>query len=346
MLPGFLRLGGKKVPNWLIPAVGYAISVACLIWVFRGVDRAELRANIRDIHWRWVVVAVCADIGTYIFQAWRWNLLLNPVVRPSLWRSVQAIYVGLFANELFPLRPGEVIRCFLQARWSKLPFSVAFSSVVIERIFDGIWLVLVFAVSTVLVGTHSPLPRWLIEGGKVLGVVTLGLALVLGLVMFRKHHAHAAVSNTRWAQHLRVLVEDLHLMGNSPSFYAAAGVSSLYLLIQVIPVYALMQGFKFDLSIGAATVVMIIWRLGTVLPQAPGNVGSSQALLVMALGLFGVEKADATSFSVMTWLVITLPLLLAGFIALAITDMKLGELRRHAHSMATPAAVSGETGGR
>jgi hypothetical protein len=100
------------------------------------------------------------------------------------------------------------------------------------------------------------------------------------------------------------------------------------------------------LSIGAATVVMIIWRLGTVLPQAPGNVGSSQALLVMALGLFGVEKADATSFSVMTWLVITLPLLLAGFIALAITDMKLGELRRHAHSMATPAAVSGETGGR
>jgi len=339
MLPGFLKFGGKRVPKWFIPAVGYVISLACLIWVFKGVNLAEMRDNFRSIHWGWVVLAVGADIAVYIFQAWRWNLLLSPVVRAPLWRSVQAIYVGLFANEVFPLRPGEVIRCFLQARWSRLPFSVALSSVIIERIFDGIWLVLVFAVSTAFVR----LPRSLMEGGRVLGVVTLGAALVLGLVMFRKHHAHAAVANTRWSERLRVLVEDLHLMGNSPSFYAAAAASSLYLLIQVIPVYALMRGFEFDLSIGAATVVVIIWRLGTVLPQAPGNIGSSQALIVMALGLFGVNKSDATSFSVMTWTVITLPLLIAGFIALAITDMKLGELRRHANSMASPAEAGSET---
>lgn len=338
MLPGFLRLGDKKVPKWLVPAAGYVVSLACLVWVFKGVDLAEVRENFRSIHWAWVILAVGADMGVYIFQAWRWNLLLSPVVRAPLWRSVQAIYVGLFANEVLPLRPGEVIRCFLQARWSELPFSVALSSVIIERTFDGIWLVLVFAVSTAFVS----LPRSLVEGGKVLGLVTLWLAVMLGLVMFRKHHAHAAVSNTRWAERLRVLVEDLHRMGNSPSFYVAAAASSLYLLIQVIPVYALMRGFEFDLSIWAATVVLIIWRLGTVLPQAPGNIGSTQALLVVALRLFGVEKSDATSFSVMAWLVVTLPLLIAGFVALAITDMKLGELRRHAHSMGGPLQVAAE----
>jgi len=36
-----------------------------------------------------------------------------PVVRLRLWRTVQAIYIGLFANEVLPLRVGELIRCYL-----------------------------------------------------------------------------------------------------------------------------------------------------------------------------------------------------------------------------------------
>ena len=323
-----------RVPAWVIPALGYAVSIASLAWILHGVDGSQIIEDLQSLRWKWVILAVLGDIGAYIWQAYRWNLLLSPVVRVPLWRSIQAIYVGLFANEVLPLRPGEVIRSYLQARWTEVPFSVAFSSVIIERIFDGLWLVTIFALTTAFI----TLPPFMVDMARFVAAVVIVMSILLGVVMFRKHHAHAACSATRWGTKLRVLVEDLHLMGNSKSFYAAAAASLPYLLLQVIPIYALMRAYELDLTIWPALVVLVIFRVGTTIPQAPGNVGASQALMVLSLSLFGIDKTTATGYSVMTWGVITLPLLIAGFLALAITGLRLGDLRHHArtHMAAAP----------
>ncbi len=322
---------GKFSPKWLF-AVTNIFSLACLVWVLHDLDLAGLADDLANMHWGWVTVAVAADILVYVWQGYRWSLLLNPVTPVPLWRSVRAIYVGLFANEVLPLRSGEVIRCYLQGRWSGLPFSVVLSSALIERIFDGIWLMFMLVVSLRFV----KLPKFLVDGSMVLGAVIAVAAIILGIVMFHKHHAHAAVASSRWARKLQVLVDDLHAIGNSPSFYLAAAVSLPYLLLQVVPIYALLQGFDIDLSVGAACVVLLILRLGTVLPQAPGNLGTFQAITALALSLFGVEMAVAKRFSIILWGVITLPLLVIGFIALAVTGMRIGELRRHAQAGLAP----------
>lgn len=329
MVSGVLSYRGKMIPPWLVPVVGYAISVACLIWVFRGVDLRAVLRDFTELDWRWVSLAVVSDISVYIWQAWRWNLLLRPVERVPLGRSVLAIYVALFANELLPLRPGEfLIRPYLQARWSKIPFSVVLSSILIERVFDGIWLGLAFWLTTMFIR----LPGFLVQGGRLLGVVVLWMAVLLALVMFHKQRAKEAVPETRWGAKLEVLMDDLHLMGRSPYFYGALAASLPYLLFQIVPIFALIQGFGLELSLWSATVLLVIIRLGTLLPQAPGNVGSFQALTVLVLGWYGIDKTTATGFSVMVWAVITLPLLVAGFLALALTGMNLGELKQRAET--------------
>ncbi|HWR49632.1 MAG TPA: lysylphosphatidylglycerol synthase transmembrane domain-containing protein [Bryobacteraceae bacterium] len=333
-----LGLQKYKVPVWFLPALGYAISIGSLVWVLQDVDASTMWADLRGLHWGWVGLAVAGDILTYVIQGWRWNMLLSPVVRVPIWRSIQAVYVGLFANEVLPLRPGEVIRSYLQARWSSLPFSVTFSSAIIERIIDGLWLMLAFFVTAAFV----TLPGVIMDIAKLVAVVVVLFAVFLGLVMFRKGHAHAIGSKTRWGAHIKVLIEDLHLMGNSRSFYGAAFASLPYLLIQVVPVYGLMRAYGLDLSVWPAMVVLLILRIGTVVPQAPGNLGAAQALIVLALGLFGVDKTTATGVSLMTWTVITMPLLVAGAIALAFTGLKLGDLKDHAnaHMAAAPIATA------
>jgi len=337
MLVGSRKLLGFNAPSWVIPALGYAISIGALIWAFHGVDFKALLQDYSSIQWLWVPVAVLSDLSVYVWQAFRWNLLLAPVARVPLWRSVRAIYVGLFANEILPMRTGELIRPYLQARWSEMPFSVVFSSVIIERIFDGIWLMLAFFAATLVV----PMPRFLVEGGKLMAAFVAAAALLLGLVMFRKHHAHAAVAATRWSAWLRVLVEDLHAMGHSGSFYAALIASLPYLLLQVVPIFALMRAYKLDLSVWAAMVVLLIVRLGTAIPQAPGNVGVLQLLTELALRLFDVDKTTAAGFSAIVWIVITAPLLLAGSAALIVTGIKFEELRHHARTL-TPAGAASE----
>ena len=141
-----------------------------------------------------------------------------------------------------------------------------------------------------------PLPRYLIDGTQIMGV---GLCVLLGLVIFiavHKQNAHAVVSETGWASGLRHVVEGIHAMGNWRTMLAVAGASLIYLALQIVPVWALMEGYGLDLSIWAAAAVYIILRLGTVIPNAPGNAGLYQFFCVLGLGLFDVPNRRLWDF--------------------------------------------------
>src|SRR5258708_6568104 len=159
----------KKIPGWLMPALGYTLSAASLIWVFHGFNLRQTLANRASLDWRYVSVAVIVDLAVYLCHAWRWNILLRPVARLPFWRSVQSIYIGLYANEILPLRTGEVLRAYLLAHWNEIPISLALASVAIERVLDGIRLVIALLITTQLV----PLPGYLVDATRVMG---LGLA--------------------------------------------------------------------------------------------------------------------------------------------------------------------------
>ena len=304
------------------------ISVACLYWVLHDVDAKQLSEEVWTMDWKWVTIAVVSDILVYFWHAYRWSLLLSPLATVGFWHTLRAIYVGLFANEILPFRTGEVIRCYLVARWTDLPFSVSLSSALIERIFDGIWLMLCLFVTVKFV--H--LPKGLVDGGIFLGCIVLILALLLASAIFFKDNARKVLSRNRFLSKFIIVLEDLNIIGHSRFVYFSAIASLPYLLLQIIPIYALSRGYGIDLSIGEAAALMVILRLGAVPPQAPGNVGTFQALTVLGLKIFGVQAALAKRFSVVMWSVITLPLLIVGFIALAITGMKIAEIRREAHS--------------
>jgi uncharacterized protein (TIRG00374 family) len=328
----------RKIPKWLMPLSGYALSAASLIWFFLHSNFHEMLTAFDRLDWRYVSVAVIFDLAVYVCHGWRWNILLRPVARPSFWRSVQAIYIGLYANEILPLRTGEVIRCYLLAHWNDIPISLAISSAVIERILDGILMVIAMILTT----RRVPLPPYIVKGTELLGG---GLCVLLGLVIFvavHKQKAHAVVLESKWASGLRHVVEGIHAMGNWRTMLATSGASLVYLALQVVPVWALMESFGLDLSVWAAAVVFLIVRFGTVIPNAPGNVGLQQYFCVLGLKLFFVPEATAIQFSLTMLGVLTLPLLIGGFVAVALTGLKLGDIRSRAHTSMRSTVVASD----
>jgi len=285
---------------------------------------------------------VVSDILVYFWHAWRWSLLLSPLAEVPFWNSLRAIYVGLFANEVLPLRTGEVIRCYLLSRWTELPFSVSLSSAFIERVFDGAWLIVGFLITMRIVR----LPKYMMDAGVLLIVlIVLGGAL-LAVAMYYKAETHATFSQNKILSKLNIVIEDLHIIGHSRYLYFSAFASLPYLLMQVVPIYALARGYPgFDLTIAQSFALMVILRLGSVIPQAPGNVGLFQFLTVKGLLIFAVNAGVARRFSFVMWGVITLPLLIAGFIALAITGVRVGELRHQAHARMKNREKPAATGG-
>src|SRR5215470_17988726 len=120
--------------------MAYAFALACLVWVFHDIKGRELLAAMSIAKWQFAALAVSVDILTYILQGVRWKLLLSPLGRLSSWRTTQAIYAGLFTNELALLRLGELVRAFLISRWLPARFALVLPSMVVERFLDTFWL--------------------------------------------------------------------------------------------------------------------------------------------------------------------------------------------------------------
>jgi uncharacterized protein (TIRG00374 family) len=317
----------RKIPSWVPQACGWLISAVCLIWVLRDYDPRLIVAAIKDLDWKWIPLVIVADLVVYVCHGWRWQTLLSPVERVPFWRSVQSIYIGLFANELLPLRTGEVIRCYLLAHWSKLQLTVVIASIGIERLIDGIYMIGAFWITSRYVkGIPGPLLR-VVDG--------MGVLLVLGVLLFafivnRKHHAHSLVSEHRYAAMLWHMIEGLHLMGSTWNVIKTCAISFLYLALQILTVYWLMKAAKLDYSIFVAAGVLAIVRFATVIPNAPGNIGVLQAGAYVALRLFEADEDVAKSFSFIMFFALTLPLLIGGTLALALTGLNLGEVHKNA----------------
>jgi uncharacterized membrane protein YbhN (UPF0104 family) len=338
-------LGEKKssgIRSRVLLVVTNLVSIGCLVWALRDAKLGELKDDLASMNWWWVAVAVIADVVMYFWHAMRWRILLRPVVPLRYWDTVRAIYVGLFANEVLPFRVGEVLRCYLLTKETRLlanetalPFSVSLTSALIERVFDGIWL----SVCLFLMLRFIPIPRglhYLVDGGYVLMIVVLVLAAALGGAMFHHYKSGPAQSAKPWRRQLRILCEDLEIIGHSRYLFGAFLQSLPYLLLGVIPIYASFRGYGFDLPLKTAFGLMVILRLGGVVPQAPGNLGVFQFLARESLvRIFNVVPDEAGRFSLVLWAIVTIPLMVGGAISLVVTGSKLSDLHRAARTEAS-----------
>ena len=313
-------------------ALGYLFALAGLFWVFHDLHPRQLVSVITVHSWWLVAASVFFDVLTYMLQGLRWGLLLAPVGHLGPLRATQAIYAGLFTNEVVPLRFGELVRAFLASRWLRSNIGVVIPSMIVERFLDALWLVVGLGLAAIFV----PLPRNLVKAGDWLGAVVLAITIAFIWMVLRKERALEwsitedvlrSGRHARGLSFLSRLARGLREIGISRGLYAAVALSAGMLACQALAIWLLMLSFGLRLSVLAATVVVLIVRLGTAIPNAPANVGSFQFFTVLALGLFGVEKTVAAGFSIVDFFILTAPLWIIGLFALSRTGMSIGDMR-------------------
>jgi uncharacterized membrane protein YbhN (UPF0104 family) len=316
----------NKFRSWTIIAVTNVLSLVCMVWVLKNANLHRIWGEVRHMKWGWVCLAVVCDIAVYLLHGWRWKLLLRPLARVPFLQTLEAIYVGLFTNEVFPLRAGELIRCFLLSKSTELPLSVTFASAVIERIFDGVWLICFFLFCL----RFRRMPGVLITGGYVLAVVIVVLAVVLGYAMYARKQSLNLVFGLSWPRWFNTLIEDLHLIGHSRYLYYSFMVSGFYLMAQMLPIYGLVRAYNLNVPWTASFAAMVLLRLSSVIPQAPGNIGSFHWVAARALIMFGVDGQLARRFTIILWAGVTIPLIVIGFVAVTMEGINMSHLQREA----------------
>lgn len=318
-----------RLQRWL----GYLFASACLVWVFYGLHPRHLLGAIKIEYWMWLAPAVFFDVLTYVLQGIRWSLLLTPIGNLRPLQATQAIYAGLFTNEVMPLRLGELVRALLVSRRLDSGMGKVIPSLVVERFLDALWLAVGIGLAAIL----TPLPRNLLEAGDALGAFVLAAVVVFLWIVLRKEKQlergeKEKASRTRLLSRisaaLKSLAGGLREIGISRNLYLAALLSAGMLACQALAVWFMMLAYGLTLPLAAGAVVLLIVRLGTTIPNAPANVGSFQFFTVVALGLFGVEKTVAVGFSIVDFVVLTVPLWLLGLLALTKSGLTVASLRK------------------
>ncbi|HEY6401640.1 MAG TPA: lysylphosphatidylglycerol synthase transmembrane domain-containing protein, partial [Blastocatellia bacterium] len=268
--------------------------------MLRDIRPSRLAGQLAGIDWRWVGLAMICFVLSYVVQAVRWQLLLEPVGKIRLLEAAQAIFVGLFTNEVLPMRPGEFARAYLASRLMSAPFVAILPSIIVERLFDGVWL----ALSIGLAAIFAPLPEDLIQAGETFGAaIALLVALFIYLAVRPPGPGRAHRAMLKWKPLRSVaaagaqLRDGLRETGRTKEFYLAFALSLLFLALQTLAFWLIMLGYGLPVSLWIGVAVFVIVNLGTAIPNTPGNIGSYQFFTVLGLTMFGVEKTPATEFS-------------------------------------------------
>ena len=138
-------------------ALGLAISAALLIYLFRHIPWRDVSEQIRQANWLLLAAAAVAATGMFPLRARRWRTILDPVAPKlpfgPLWRATA---IGMMVNNTVPARAGELARAYVLSREvPAVPFSTALASLVVDRVFDAIVVLLLLIVAIFAPGFPS-----------------------------------------------------------------------------------------------------------------------------------------------------------------------------------------------
>jgi glycosyltransferase 2 family protein len=308
--------------------IGYGLAIVCLVWVLHDFHIVQAMKELAKVDWKWVLVGMGFDVLSYVVQAVRWKWLLSPFGKVKLTHAIRAVFAGLFANLIFPLRPGELLRSYLISDSEDITIGRVLGSVGVERLVDLVIATASLAVASLLVDLRPPFRKV----ADTLGIATLVLLGIVVIVIYvlevkLSQKPDFATGPRRLPGKLMGALLGLHAMGTAPSFYSSVMASLALPFCQVLGLWAMMQAYGLHLPFKAAIVVLLVINLGVSLPNAPANVGAYQFFCVLGLSVFEVEKTTATSFSFFAFLALTVPFIFLGFAGLVRSGLSLKSMR-------------------
>lgn len=292
--------------NTLTITGGLLVSALFLWLALREVDLTLLRKSLSDASW-WPLLPFTLALAVYFtLKAIRWRLLIRDEhgVRPK--QLVNPMMMGFAANNVFPLRAGELIRAYTASRSLGIPISEVIASLFIERALDALSVAALVSIAVVLwqlghggdeqvTGLFwAAILLMILAAGGLLLVGFFGNALPrLAEFLPTRWQARTSTLLTQFANGLEPVVRSdrwraLGVLSASLSQWFLIGVCTLLSMLAV----GVDQGSLVD-QISTAIIVLGVVVVGTSAPSGPAYVGAIEYAFVLGLGFFDVPATDA-----------------------------------------------------
>ncbi|MCA9051919.1 MAG: flippase-like domain-containing protein [Planctomycetaceae bacterium] len=324
------------------------VTSGCLAYAVAGMDWEKLRQSAAQADYRMLLPMSLILVAFYALKGWRWALLLHPVRNLTTWQVTPAMMTGFMANNLLPAHLGEFVRVLVLGQQFGLKKTPVLSTVVLERVFDILAVLLLLGTSLFFV---EGMPDELRRACHVFGVVSLGgVAVLLSYMLFTQHFIALARRILGWIPFvpaslservLEMLETAAHGLASvrNPRLLAGISVSSLLQwMLNGLMVFCAARAFGVPLTYFDSLMVMGIIVFAILLPSPPGYFGVMQACYVAVL-VPRFPQEDVVACSVFYQMSQFIPVTLVGFVFMNRIGLSLGRLQSAAAAGANPDAT-------
>jgi glycosyltransferase 2 family protein len=334
------------------------LALAILWWFGRTLDWIEVKKAVGHSDARLLALATLIICAAYLFRAYRWGVLLAPLGPAKLRDLFVATTVGFGAVFLFG-RAGEIVRpVVLPMRDQRVRASASFVTIMIERIYDMMAVVLMFAVN--LLWFRPPVNLGAeFSRVRLAGIVLLigAIAAVAGLAWFRRR-SQAAIMwlNRRFESWRRMpkrlsraivsmleqLARALRVLVDARELAVTIGLTAVVWLGIVLANFLVLRAFGLPFGI-TETVFVLGWSLvGSLVPTPGGAAGAFHAATAAGLIFLGVARDTAAAVSILMHIIDFGPAVIFGFFYFVRGDINISRLRALTSTEAFEHAVEDE----
>ncbi len=318
--------------RWPILLVGLLISLFFLWLALRDLHLGEVWATLRQAHYGWLVPAVAVYFVSVWFRSLRWSFLLRSSKRVSANRLFPIVVIGYMGNDILPFRLGEVLRAYVLWRKEAINVGTTLTTALLERLFDGLTMVLFVLFGLLFVPLSQFLSRLVLVASAVFfGALVAFLFLAARPTLLRRV-AQALIGRLvplRFRPPLWGFVEGV--IAGLESLRSGRDVLALFgmtLWVWVIETFKYwLVSFAFDLRLSYVGIMLMggAVNLLTALPSLPGYIGTFELGIKVLEGI-GAPSALAGSYVLVLHAILLLPVTLLGLVFMAVEGIRWAEV--------------------
>jgi len=298
-------------------AIGVAIS-GVAIWILAGsVDVPRTVDVLRTANPAWIllmVVTVFLDVGS---RGARWQALLAPIKRLPYRRVLAYTYIGYLANNVLPARLGELVRSHALGEGEGVSRPTVLGTVVVERIVDTVIVVGLAALAVVILGVGGTMSTAVLLGAGFVAVlvVSLAVAMVSHRLPGAERLTAIAERYPRILELARRLRDGLAVAGKPGTIARALVLSAAAWTASIATFIAGGQSVGIELTLSQAALLSSGVALATVVPSAPGYVGTFELTAVQIAKVFGADPDASFAMALLVHAMILAVTSVGGVIA-------------------------------
>ena len=338
----------KLRSNYFKFIIGFAISLGALILCFITIDIEEVKNIIFEVNYLYIIPAIILCFACLFVRALRLKYIFNNTDNISLQNIYNVLLIGCMANNLLPLRIGEIVKCiYICKKSNNIRFYTIISVSFIEKIYEisillllGLIAIVIVVWDSIFINSNSSYYHFFIFSIILISVIfTIFLiAVILFITSYNKVinfilKIILIISKKYFNRINNIIInltsdiEKLCLFKKIVNIFI---ISIIAWILEIFTYVVVAYSFHIDVYITSfitlfviITIVMVMANLFGAIPSFAGGIGVFEIVAQQTLVIFGIDKNLAISYSlVLHILVLILPINIIGLFLLSMDNLK------------------------